>query len=339
MSSNRNDHPPNGPLWTYGTHVVLGGAGFLGSHLCRSLADTGGTVLCVDNLITGSLRNIHSLRRLHNFDFIHADVTEVEKYERRNIATVWNLAALASPVAYLSRPLETAWAGAEAHRAALELATRQGARFFFAGTSEVYGDPEVHPQPETYWGNVNPLGLRACYDESKRYGEALAMIFSREYGLDVRLARIFNTYGPNMALDDGRMIPAFIKAASTKSAMPIHGDGSQTRSLCFVSDLIDGLMRFMAAEPDSLPTPPVINLGNPTETTVLEVAHACWAAIHGPDVTPRTVSTAPNPDDPKRRCPDITRAKEFLGWSPEVDLEAGLLKTADYFQRRAPYQT
>ena len=335
----RNDLPRSGPLWAYGTHVVLGGAGFLGSHLCRSLADTGATVLCVDNLITGSLRNIQTLRRAHNFEFIHADVTEVEKYERRNIVTVWNLAALASPVAYLSKPLETAWAGAEAHRSALELATRHGARFFFAGTSEVYGDPQVHPQPESYWGNVNPLGLRSCYDESKRYGEALSMIFAREYGLDVRIARIFNTYGPNMALDDGRMIPAFLKAASTGSPMPIHGDGTQTRSLCFVSDLIEGFMRFMAAEQGALPAPPVINLGNPTETTVLEVAEACWEAVHGPDSRFRTASAAPNPDDPRRRCPDITLAREHLRWSPEVDLKAGLATTADYFQRRAPYRT
>lgn len=320
-----------------GHNVVLGGAGFLGTHLCRRLLRDGASqVTCIDSLVTGSLRNVREHAGASAFRFIHGDGADVlrNQYLGDDVAAVWNLAALASPVWYFNRPLETAWAGAEVHRAAMEFAVARGARFLFTGTSETYGDPQVHPQPESYWGNVNPCGPRACYDESKRYGEMLTSVFFRQYGLDARIARLFNTYGPTMALDDGRMIPAFLAAAIRGVAMPLHGDGSQTRSLIYVDDMIEGLVRLMDVDEDKLPDPPVVNLGNPHETTVREVAERCWAAIHGAGIEPALVVTKRHPDDPNRRCPDIGRAKELLGWEPEVKLEEGLKRTAEWFRGR-----
>jgi len=315
------------------TQIVLGGAGFLGSHLCEHLVKEGHVVYCIDNLVTGSLTNLRPFQK--KIQFLRGDAAEVicRLAHLRNITTVWNLAALASPVAYFDRPLETAWAGAEVHRAALQFATDHNARFVFTSTSEVYGDPAVHPQPETYWGNVNSAGLRACYDESKRYGEALAMIFYRQYGLDVRIARLFNTYGPRMASGDGRMVPAFLTAALKGSALPVHGDGKQTRSMCYVDDTIDGLLSLGAVEATDLPHDhPIINIGNPEETSVLEIAVACWRAVYGPNTDPQLVRTKRHPDDPNRRCPDISRARNLLGWSPKISLEEGLKRACDWFR-------
>lgn len=318
-------------------HFVVGGAGFLGSHLCTALLlreDV--SVWCVDNLVTGSIRNIEHLRQEPRFRFFRADGAEFLKSVGRqeHVATVWNLAALASPIAYFSRPLETLWAGAEVHRAALEFATDHGARCIFSSTSEVYGDPEVHPQPETYWGRVNPVGFRSQYDESKRYGESMAAVFRRYYGLDIRVARIFNTYGPGMAVDDGRMIPAFFKAAFRKAPLPVHGQGNQTRSLCYVSDLIDGLLALEMASRSCLEelTPQsTINLGNPHEETVETFARLCWASVHGPDSFANIVYTDRHPDDPGRRCPDIRLAREVLSWQPRVGFKEGLDKTKRWF--------
>ena len=315
-------------------HLVTGGAGFLGSHLCGTLLRYGDAVVCVDNLLTGSLRNIETLKKNPQFCFIRGDAVQaLTKLKDEPFDVVWSLAALASPIAYFDRPLETAWAGADVHRTALEFAADRGAKFLYSSTSEVYGSPEIHPQPETYWGNVNSMGPRAVYDESKRYGESLAMVFYRSMGLDVRIARIFNTYGPLTKIDDGRMIPAFLGAALRGNPLPIHGDGAQTRSLCYVNDLIDGFIALSVVERTSLPKDhPVINLGNPTENTVREVAEACWKAVHGPKSEPKIHWTKPHPDDPPRRCPDISRAIEVLCWEPKIGLEDGLQRTAAWLR-------
>lgn len=323
--------------WEGTTHVIVGGAGFLGSHLCDAALQRGARVVAIDSLVTGSLDNIQHLLAEERFEFTRGDGAEAVRnlYLRGPGAVVfWSLAALASPVAYFTRPLETLWAGAEVHRAVLEAATDAGAKIVYASTSETYGDPEVHPQPESYWGNVNPLGLRACYDEGKRFGEAMSMVYRRFYGLDVRIARLFNTYGPRMATDDGRMVPAFLKAALLNEDMTVHDGGQQTRSLCYVDDLIAGLCHLADAPFSKLPDPPVVNLGNPTENTVREVAEACWKAAHGPDSAPKLHHTEGNPDDPKRRCPDITRARGLLGWEPTTPLGEGLQHTAEYLRRK-----
>ena len=301
--------------------LVAGGAGFVGAHLCRSLLSRGDTVLCFDNLSTGSRDGITDLLGHPRFTFIHADLLE-PLAELSAVDRIYHLASPASPRAYQQLPIETLRVNAEGSYRLLESAERWGARFLFASTSEVYGDPLVHPQPETYAGNVSPVGPRSMYDEAKRYGEALTVAFARTRNVETRVARIFNTFGPGMALDDGRVVSNFIVQALRGEPLTIYGDGSQTRSFQYVSDLVTGLVRLMES---SLSMP--VNLGNPEELTMRELADA---------VTRLTGSSAgirvlPLPaDDPKQRRPDISLARRELGWAPVVPLEDGLRHTIAY---------
>lgn len=303
--------------------LVTGGAGFIGSHLCEVLLEDGFEVIAVDNLLTGRVENIQHLLTHPRFQFIQQDVSEGAEFE---VDAIYHLASPASPVGYRRYPIQTLLVNSLGTLRLLELARRTGARFLFASTSEVYGDPLVHPQPEDYFGNVNPVGPRSCYDEGKRFGEALTMEFVREYGVDARIARIFNTYGPRMDPDDGRVVPNFIVRALTGQPLEIFGDGLQTRSLCYVSDMVRGLRLVM--ERDQL-AGAVFNLGNPDERTVLELAELVQRLI-GRSVP--LVFRPPRPDDPVRRCPDITRAQTILGWEPRVSLEEGMGETIQYFR-------
>ena len=305
------------------TAVVTGGAGFLGSHLCEYLLARGHRVICVDNLVTSSLANIEHLRG-DSFAFLNHDVTEhIEIAEP--VDFVYHFAALASPVDYLRMPLHSLKVGSYGTHNALGLAKYKRARFLLASTSEVYGDPLVHPQPESYWGNVNPVGPRGVYDEAKRYAEALTMAYHSQQGVDTCIVRIFNTYGPRMRADDGRVIPQFITHALSGAPLPVHGDGRQTRSFCFVDDLVDGIYRF--ATYDGL-AGEVINLGNPEEVSLLELIDTV-AALVG-----RTLDLVHLPlpeDDPARRRPDIRKAGLVLGWTPHVPLREGLRRTIEWF--------
>jgi dTDP-glucose 4,6-dehydratase len=307
--------------------LVTGGAGFLGSHLCERLLDGGWDVVAVDNLSTGRRVNLAGLEGRSAFTFRHLDVA-TDPLPEGPYHAVMHLACPASPVQYHRLPLETLEVSSAGTRATLELARADGAVFLLASTSEVYGDPLVHPQPETYWGNVDPIGPRSMYDEGKRFGEALATWFSRVHGTDVRIVRIFNTYGPRMDLWDGRVICTFVRQALTGEPLTVHGDGSQTRSFCYVSDLIDGIVRATTAirgEVNALPT----NLGNPVERTILEVATAI-VSLTGSD---STIELAPRPlADPERRQPDISRAQALLRWEPTVELEDGLKATIAWAQ-------
>lgn len=303
--------------------LVAGAAGFIGSHLVDRLLAEGHEVVGVDDFITGNPANLAHLAREARFRFLEADVTKPFDVEGR-FDQVWHLASPASPIDYLARPFETLYAGSDATRVLLDRALADGARFFLASTSEVYGDPDVHPQREDYWGNVNPIGPRSVYDEAKRFAEALTMAYHRYRGVDVRIARIFNTYGPRMRLEDGRVIPAFCGQVLRGEPLTVFGDGSQTRSYCYVSDLVDGFYRLMASD---LTEP--CNLGNPTERTVLELA-AYTRAAAGADVT---ITFRPLPiDDPRRRRPDITRARDHLGWEPKVPFEEGFATTLAWFR-------
>jgi dTDP-glucose 4,6-dehydratase len=305
---------------------VLGGAGFVGSHLCEALVARGDTVVCADNLLTGRAENVAHLPG-ERFTYVQADVREPLALPGPFDA-VMNLASPASPVDYFKLPIETLGTGAWGSLHALDLARRDGARYLFASTSEVYGDPHQHPQKESYWGNVNPIGLRSCYDEAKRFGEALTMAYRREHELDTRIARIFNTYGPRNRMDDGRVVPTFIVQALRGEELTVHGEGKQTRSFCYVTDLVDGLVRLVDAPAgDALDTP--VNLGNPKERSILEFAQAVLRAT-GARVGIRRAP--PAPDDPKQRCPDITRAKSLLGWEPRVDLDEGLQRTVEWYR-------
>ncbi|MBX5481075.1 MAG: SDR family oxidoreductase [Myxococcaceae bacterium] len=305
--------------------AVLGGAGFLGSHLCERLAQEGAAeIVAVDNLITGTLRNVEELRAHKGFRFVQADITEGIPWDGP-CDFVFNLASPASPIDYAKRPVETLRVGSQGTENALRLAERTGATFLQASTSEVYGDPLVHPQTEDYWGNVNPIGPRSCYDESKRYAEALTMAYRRARGVKTRIVRIFNTYGPRMRLDDGRVVPAFVAQALRGEDFTVFGDGRQTRSFCYVSDLIDGICRLMLSD-ESDP----VNVGNPRELTILEFAEAVRAAAGGGG---RIVHRPMPKDDPKQRRPDISRAKRLLGWEPRVSLEEGLKETIAWFRR------
>jgi dTDP-glucose 4,6-dehydratase len=306
--------------------VVSGAAGFIGSHLTDRLLADGHSVDGFDNLITGALRNISHLEEHPRFRFQMCDVTLPFEVQGE-VDAVLHLASPASPKDYLEHPIETLEAGSSGTRNMLELARRHSARFLLTSTSECYGDPLEHPQVETYWGNVNPVGLRSCYDESKRYAEALTMAYHRVHDLRTNIARIFNTYGPRMQLDDGRVVPAFLDQALRGVPLTIHGDGSQTRSFCYVSDLVEGLCRLMLSdEPDP------VNLGSPEELTVLEFAQAV-RRLTGESVP---IEYHPLPeDDPKRRRPDITRARRILGWEPRVSLDEGLRLTLEYFRARA----
>jgi dTDP-glucose 4,6-dehydratase len=297
------------------TAVVSGGAGFLGSHLCDSLLEKGHRVICLDNLDTGSLQNIEHLRNGEDFLFVNHDVTEPFYIEER-VDYVFHLASPASPIDYLRLPLHTLKVGSYGTHNMLGLAKFKRARFLIASTSEVYGDPQVHPQPETYWGHVNPIGPRGVYDEAKRYAEALVMAYHRQQGVDTCIARIFNTYGPRMRPHDGRAIPTFIRQALENKPLTVFGDGSQTRSFCYVDDQIRGLYA-LAKSGEHLP----VNIGNPREMTLLELAEA---VIRVTGSRSEIVYEALPVDDPQVRQPDITRAQQVLGWEPEVGLDEGL---------------
>jgi dTDP-glucose 4,6-dehydratase len=303
------------------TSVVTGGAGFLGSHLTDLLLARGHKVIVIDNLVTGSVDNIAHLAGHPRFRFIQQDVTEFIFLDVP-VHFVWHFASPASPIDYLEIPIQTLKVGSLGTHKALGLAWHKGARFLLASTSEIYGDPLVHPQTEDYWGNVSTIGPRGCYDESKRFAEAITMAYHREHGVETRIVRIFNTYGPRMRLHDGRVVPAFVSQALANKPITVFGAGRQTRSFCYVSDLIEGIYRLMNSS-----TPLPVNIGNPHELTVLEFARA---------IVRRTGSRSkivfkPLPqDDPRQRRPDITRAKKLLGWRPKVSLEEGLAATIDY---------
>jgi len=296
------------------TAVVTGGAGFLGSHLCDSLARDGHRVICVDNLETGSLQNVEHLRG-DEFTFLNHDITNHIAIDEP-VDLIYHLASPASPIDYLRLPLQTLKVGSLGTHNALGLAKWKRARFLLASTSEVYGDPLIHPQPETYWGNVNPIGPRGVYDEAKRYAEALTMAYHRQQGVDTCIVRIFNTYGPRMRPHDGRAIPTFVRQALANEPLTVFGDGSQTRSFCYVDDLIRGLMA-LAQSGEHLP----VNIGNPAEYTLLELAQK---VVEVTGATSEIVFEALPVDDPKVRQPDITRARQLLGWEPQVSLEDGL---------------
>ena len=299
------------------TSLVTGGAGFLGSHLCEALLSKGHRVVCLDNLETGSLANIEHLRD-DGFVFVNHDVIDPIRIDEP-LDFVFHFAALASPIDYLRLPLHSLKTGSYGTHHALGLTKWKRARFLLASTSEVYGDPEVHPQPETYWGNVNPIGPRGVYDEAKRYAEALTMAYHRQQGVDTAIVRIFNTYGPRMAENDGRAVPNFISQALAGKPLTVYGDGSQTRSFCYVDDLIRGLV-LLAESDEHMP----VNIGNPGEFTILELAEAVIAATGS---SSSIVFEALPIDDPQVRQPDITRARQLLGWEPEVGLEEGLRRT------------
>jgi len=299
------------------TSLVTGGAGFLGSHLCELLLGKGHRVICLDNLETGSLANIAHLRD-DAFAFVNHDVSEPILVDEP-LDFVYHLAALASPIDYMRLPLHSLKTGSYGTHHALGLAKWKRARFLLASTSEVYGDPEVHPQPETYWGNVNPIGPRGVYDEAKRYAEALTMAYYRQQGVDTSIVRIFNTYGPKMRPNDGRAIPNFLSQALAEKPLTVYGDGSQTRSFCYVDDLIRGLV-LLTESGEHLP----VNIGNPGEYTILQLAEAVLTATGSPS---QIVYEALPVDDPQVRQPDITRARRILGWQPEIELAEGLRRT------------
>lgn len=298
--------------------LITGGAGFLGSHLCDRYLAEGYEVICMDNLITGSVSNIAHLEENSRFRFVNHDVTNYISVEGP-LDLILHFASPASPMDYLEMPIQTLKVGSLGTHKALGLAKAKEARFLLASTSEVYGDPQVHPQPETYWGHVNPVGLRGVYDEAKRYAEALTYAYHRTHGLDVRVARIFNCYGPRLRMDDGRAVPTFISQALAGEPLTVHGDGQQTRSLCYVDDLVDGLMRLLASG-HLLPC----NLGNTAEITVRELAEAVQAAV-GRDTGIRLVDRPD--DDPQVRCPDTSVAERELGWGARVPLAEGLRRT------------
>jgi dTDP-glucose 4,6-dehydratase len=304
--------------------IISGAAGFIGSHLCDRLIAEGHSVVAVDSLITGALRNIEHLRESPRFQFMEHDVCDTFDVDGP-IHGVLHLASLASPKDYLEHPIETLEVGSSGTRNMLEIARNHEARFLLTSTSESYGDPTVHPQVETYWGNVNPVGPRSCYDESKRYAEALTMAYHRVHGIRTNIARIFNTYGPRMQLKDGRVVPAFLDQVLSGVAITIFGDGSQTRSFCYVRDMVDGLRRLMESE-ERYP----VNLGNPHELTILEFAEEIRILL-GSDI-PHVFQPLPE-DDPKKRRPDIEKAKRVLGWEPKVGLHEGLKETVGYFLR------
>lgn len=305
--------------------VITGGAGFLGSHLCDYFIARGDEVICLDNLITGSPDNIAHLFGHPNFRFICHDVTNFI-YIEGEVDYVLHFASPASPMDYLRYPIQTLKVGSLGTHKALGFAKAKGARFLLASTSEVYGDPLVHPQPEDYWGNVNPVGVRGVYDEAKRFAEAMTMAYHRYHGLDTRIARIFNTYGERMRLDDGRMIPAFMTQALRGQPLTVFGDGSQTRSICYVSDMVEGIVRLLESD-----VVEPVNLGNPDEISVLALAEEIRQLVGS--ASPIEYRPLPQ-DDPKVRQPDISRARALLGWEPRVSRAEGLRRTAEYFRAR-----
>jgi dTDP-glucose 4,6-dehydratase len=304
--------------------VLSGAAGFIGSHLCDRLLADGHHVIAVDNLLTGSANNLEHVADNPRFDFAQHDITQPFGLPGA-IDCILNLASPASPRDYLEHPIETLDVGSAGTRNLLELARSKRARFLLASTSECYGDPQVHPQVESYWGHVNPVGPRSCYDEAKRFAEALTMAYHRKHNLRTNIARIFNTYGPRMKLSDGRVVPELIDQALRGAPMTVYGDGTQTRSFCYVSDLVDGLCRLMRSD-ERYP----VNLGNPCETTILEFARTVRRLTGSQS---EIVHKSLPEDDPKQRQPDIGKARNLLGWEPRVPLEEGLRLTIDYFKQ------
>jgi dTDP-glucose 4,6-dehydratase len=312
------------------TSVVTGGAGFLGSHLVDMLLSSGHRVIAIDNFVTGSVENIDHLAGNTRFKFIQQDVTEFI-FLHGPVDYVWHFASPASPIDYLELPIQTLKVGSLGTHKALGLAKEKRARFLLASTSEIYGDPLVHPQTEDYWGNVNTIGPRGCYDESKRFAEALTMAYHREHGIQTRIVRIFNTYGPRMRLHDGRVVPAFISQAVQNKPITVFGDGKQTRSFCYCSDLIEGIYRLMMSS-HSEP----VNIGNPHEMTMLQFAEEIIKAT----ASRSKIVFKPLPqDDPKQRRPDITRARAWLKWEPQVPLRQGLKSTIAYFTKKLPQRS
>jgi dTDP-glucose 4,6-dehydratase len=309
--------------------LITGGAGFLGSHLCDRLIAEGHQVICMDNLITGKAENVAHLFGNPQFTFIHHDITNYI-FVDGPLDYILHFASPASPVDYLELPIQTLKVGSLGTHKALGLAKAKGARILIASTSEVYGDPLVHPQQEEYWGNVNPIGLRGVYDEAKRFGEAITMAYHRYHGVETRIIRIFNTYGPRMRVHDGRAIPAFMSQALTGQPMTVFGEGKQTRSVCYVDDLIDGIYRLLLSDI----TDPV-NIGNPDEITMLELATEI-KELTGSE-SPIVFKPLPQ-DDPQVRQPDITRAKELLGWEPKIQRREGLSRTLEYFRKELKVQ-
>jgi dTDP-glucose 4,6-dehydratase len=305
--------------------VVTGGAGFLGSHLCDRLLAEGWEMLALDNLITGDEANLAHLRGNRKFQFVHTDVNEPFRVEG-NVDYVFHFASPASPPDYLKFPIETLKVGSIATMHTLDLAKAKGAKFLLASTSECYGDPDISPQVETYWGRVNPVGPRSVYDEAKRFAEAITMAYHRYHNVDTHIVRIFNTYGPRMRLNDGRALPNFVYQALSGQPITVYGDGKQTRSFCFVSDLIDGIYKLSQSD-EHLPT----NVGNPTELTILEFAER--VLNHFPNA-PKIIHEALPIDDPKQRRPDISKARRLLGWEPKVGLDEGLKTTIAFFKEQ-----
>ncbi len=304
--------------------LVTGGAGFLGSHLCERLLAEGMAVVCVDNLITGKTANVAHLVDRREFEFLRHDVSKPIEVAGP-IDYVLHFASPASPIDYLELPIQTLKVGSLGTHNSLGLAKAKGARYLLASTSEVYGDPLVHPQPETYWGNVNPVGPRGVYDEAKRFAEAMTMAYHRVHGLETRIVRIFNTYGPRMRLRDGRVVPAFVSQALAGEPLTVFGNGSQTRSFCYVDDLVEGIYRLLMSD-ESEPT----NIGNPHEMTILEFAERIRTLVGSTS----PIEFKPLPvDDPKTRQPDISKARRKLGWEPKVPLEVGLARTVEHFRR------
>ena len=304
--------------------LVTGGAGFLGSHLCEYLLNKGHEVVCMDNLITGSKDNISHIKS-EQFQFVEHNVSEFINLEGE-LDYILHFASTASPIDYLELPIQTLKVGALGTHNALGLAKEKKAVFFLASTSEVYGDPLIHPQPEDYWGNVNPIGPRGVYDEAKRFAEAITMAYHRTHGINTKIIRIFNTFGPRMRINDGRAIPNFLKQALTGKDLTIYGDGSQTRSFCYVSDLVEGIYRLLTSDQNN-----PINIGNPNEMTIKEMADKILQATNSKS----KITYVPLPeDDPKVRQPDITRAKKYLNWEPVVGLGEGLQSTLKYFKEQ-----
>jgi dTDP-glucose 4,6-dehydratase len=323
MPSKKSPRKRASPAGRQPTSVVTGAAGFLGSHLVDLLVERGHKVIGIDNFVTGAVDNIAHLGGNPNFKFIQQDVTEFIFLDVP-VDYVWHFASPASPVDYLELPIQTLKVGSLGTHKALGLAKSKGARILLASTSEIYGDPLVHPQTEEYWGNVNPIGPRGCYDEAKRFAEALTMAYHWEHGVDTRIVRIFNTYGPRMRLDDGRVVPTMVSQALRNKPLTVFGDGSQTRSFCYCADLIEGIYRLMMSN-TNLP----VNIGNPREMTILEFAHEILRAT---GARSKIVFRPLPQDDPKQRKPDITRARTLLHWEPQVSLPAGLEKTIAYFR-------
>jgi dTDP-glucose 4,6-dehydratase len=305
--------------------LVTGGAGFLGSHLCDRLLAEGHQVVAMDNLLTGSTDNIAHLAGNRDFQFIHHNVTDYI-YLKGSLDAILHFASPASPIDYLELPIQTLKVGSLGTHNALGLALAKGARFLLASTSEVYGDPQIHPQTESYWGNVNPIGPRGVYDEAKRFAEAMTMAYHRTHGVATRIVRIFNTYGPRMRLNDGRVVPNFVAQALRGEPLTVYGEGKQTRSFCYVSDLVDGIYRLLLSE-EAEP----VNIGNPAELTIAEFAQV----INELTGNKAGIRYEPLPvDDPKQRRPDISKARRLLGWEPKVDLAQGMAETITFFKRQ-----